>query len=439
MNIDRDLKPTDWTDPKIVARIKSRYNKERRFKIYGFSAMAAASIFLFVLIGTIGANGISGLFQTYIKLDVTFEQSRFNNISQSASNEEITSAVQTASYRTLLRNAVYAKFPDVKNRRDKRRLAALISPGARTKLKEYVQDNPSVIGTTQTLWLLASDDIDQLQKGAIDAAKPESDRRVKDIELTWVAQLEKEKAIQIQFHKDFFTNGDSRDPENVGILGAVMGTIFTLTVTLLLAFPVGLFAAIYLEEFAPQNKFTDFIEININNLAAVPSIVFGLLGLAVFLGTFNLPRSAPLVGGLTLALMTLPTIIISSRAAIKAVPPSIRDAAFGLGASRAQVVFHHVVPLAMPGILTGTIIGMAQALGETAPLLMIGMVAFIVDIPGSAMDAATALPVQVFIWANSPERLFIEKTSAAILILLLFLISMNAVAIWLRNKFEKQW
>ena len=255
----------------------------------------------------------------------------------------------------------------------------------------------------------------------------------------WIADLQQAGEVKTGFNKTFFTNGDSREPELAGIKAALFGSAWTLLVTFLLSFPVAVCAAIYLEEFAPVNRWTDLIEVNINNLAAVPSIVFGLLGLAVFINFFALPRSAPLVGGIVLSLMTLPTIIISSRAALKAVPPSIREAAQGIGASQVQVVFHHVLPLAMPGILTGTIIGLAQALGETAPLLMIGMVAFIVDIPAGITDPATVLPVQVFLWADSPERAFVAKTSAAIVVLLLFLIFMNAVAVLLRKKFERRW
>jgi phosphate transport system permease protein len=258
-------------------------------------------------------------------------------------------------------------------------------------------------------------------------------------QLSWIEKLEHERRLRRQFNFTFFSNGDSRDPELAGILGALSGTVLTLALTLLLSFPVGIGAAIYLEEFLKKGKFNDFLEVNINNLAAVPSIIFGLLGLGVFINFFGLPRSAPLVGGLVLALMTLPTIIISSRAAIKAVPPSIREAALGLGASPVQVVFHHVFPLAMPGMLTGTIIGMARALGETAPLLMIGMVAFIVDIPKSFAAAATVLPVQIYLWADSPERAFSERTSAAIIVLLVFLILMNATAVFLRRKFERRW
>ncbi len=268
---------------------------------------------------------------------------------------------------------------------------------------------------------------------------PEDSRRLSDAQIGWLMTLEDRGRISQPFNTTLFTAGDSREPEQAGIWGAVVGSFFTLMVTLLLSFPIGVMAAIYLEEFAPKNRLTDIIEVNINNLAAVPSIVFGLLGLAVFLNFFGLPRSAPLVGGLVLTLMTLPTIIIASRAALKSVPPSIREAALGMGASRLQAMTHHVLPLAMPGMLTGTIIGMAQALGETAPLLMIGMVAFIVDIPGGPTDPATVLPVQIFLWADAPERAFVERTSAAIMVLLGFLITMNLTAVLLRKRFEKRW
>jgi phosphate transport system permease protein len=278
-----------------------------------------------------------------------------------------------------------------------------------------------------------------LMKGHFDRDKAETERRIKDNQIAWIDKLIAQDRIESRFNTTFFTAGDSREPELAGIWGAAMGSFFTLVVTLLLAFPVGVATAVYLEEFAPQNRLTDLIEVNINNLAAVPSIVFGLLGLALFINFFGMPRSAPLVGGLVLTLMTLPTIIIASRAALKSVPPSIREAALGIGASKMQVVFHHVLPLAMPGMLTGTIIGMAQALGESAPLLMIGMVAFIVDIPGSAMDPSTVLPVQIYLWADSPERAFVERTSAAIMVLLAFLIAMNALAVLLRKKFERRW
>ncbi|MDC1145159.1 phosphate ABC transporter permease PstA, partial [Porticoccaceae bacterium] len=289
----------------------------------------------------------------------------------------------------------------------------------------------------EPIWILADDDIDTYYKSWLDGEPYAA--RMSDKQITWIDQLHNEGNIRLQFNSNLFTRGDSREPEQAGIRGAIMGSLFTLILTLLLSFPIGVSAAIYLEEFAPKNRWTDFIEVNINNLAAVPSIIFGLLGLAIFINFFHVPRSVPIVGGLVLTLMTLPTIIITSRAAIKSVPPSIREAALGMGASKYQVVLHHVLPLALPGMLTGAIIGMAQALGETAPLLMIGMVAFIVDIPAGFTDPATVLPVQIFLWADSPERAFIEKTSAAIMVLLSFLIVMNTTAVWLRKRLERRW
>jgi phosphate transport system permease protein len=300
-------------------------------------------------------------------------------------------------------------------------------------------EDPAKLGTTEKVWVLASDEVDLYYKGRIKRTESAESRPLSDQQLDWADQLRRTNAAELRFNSRFFTSGDSREPELAGVWGAVAGSFFTLVVTLLLSFPIGVAAAIYLEEFAKRNRWTDFIEVNINNLAAVPSIVFGLLGLAVFINFFGLPRSAPLVGGLVLTLMTLPTIIIASRAALKAVPPSIREAALGMGASQIQMVAHHVLPLAMPGMLTGTIIGMARALGESAPLLMIGMVAFIVDVPKSLFDPATVLPVQVFIWSDVPERAFVERTSGAIIVLLAFLIVMNGLAVILRNRFERRW
>ena len=299
--------------------------------------------------------------------------------------------------------------------------------------------NPQMVGSIVRIWVQASSDVDLLIKGNINRNLPESDRRIKDKQLTWIDQLNSQNQIERRFNSTFFRLADSREPEQAGVLGAIIGSALTLLVTLVLVFPIGVSSAIYLEEFAPKNRWTDLIEVNINNLAAVPSIVFGLLGLAVLLNFFEMPRSTPIVGGVVLALMTLPTIIISARSSIMAVPPSIREAAYGIGASPMQTVLHHVFPLALPGMLTGTIIGMARALGETAPLLMIGMVAFIADVPKSFTDAATVLPVQIFLWADAPERAFAERTAAATLVLLLFLILMNLVAIMLRKKFERRW
>ena len=340
---------------------------------------------------------------------------------------------------TLLISFIAIMFPDVNGRKAKRALYRIVSSGAGFMLRERVLADPGLIGRTERIWVPADDDIDMLVKGHIDRNAPESERRVKDVQIAWVTALEEAGRIEKRFNTTFFTAGDSREPELAGIRGAAVGSFYTLLVTLVLSFPIGVAAAVYLEEFAPTNRLTDIIEVNINNLAAVPSIIFGLLGLAVFINFFGLPRSAPLVGGLVLTLMTLPTIIIASRAALKSVPPSIREAALGMGASKMQTITHHVLPLAMPGMLTGTIIGMAQALGESAPLLMIGMVAFIVDVPGGPLDPSTVLPVQIFLWADSPERAFVERTSAAIMVLLAFLITMNAIAVVLRRRFERRW
>ena len=327
----------------------------------------------------------------------------------------------------------------MRSRGDRRQLNKLVSIGAGYQMRDMVQANPDLLGTAQTIWVPASSTVDMLVKGNIDASVEESRRPISDLQIGWVRQLEQAGRLETRFNSALFSNGDSRDPELAGIKGALMGSFYMLIVTVLLAFPIGVAAAIYLEEFAPKNRWSDLIEVNINNLAAVPSIVFGLLGLAVFINWMSIPRSAPLVGGLVLSLLTLPVIIIASRAAIKAVPPSIREAALGLGASKMQVVFHHVMPLALPGMLTGTIIGMSRALGESAPLLMIGMVAFIVDVPAGFSDPATALPVQIYLWADSPERAFAERTSAAIIVLLGFLLIMNLTAVIIRKRMERKW
>ena len=295
------------------------------------------------------------------------------------------------------------------------------------------------MGSKVQTWIKTSDDVDMLMKGHMDRSSPEKNRRLSDQQIEWIDKLKVEGKLDLFFNSTFFTKADSREPESAGILGAAVGSAFALFITLMLALPLAVMSAIYLEYFAKPGKITDFIEVNINNLAAVPSIVFGLLGLAVFLGFFGMPRSVPLVGGMVLALMTLPTIIIATRASIRAVPTSIRDAALGLGASKMQTATDHILPLAAPGILTGTIIGMAQALGETAPLLMIGMVAFIVDVPDTITSPATALPVQIFMWSDSAERAFSERASLAIMVLLVFLISMNIAAVFLRKKYETKW
>jgi len=407
----------------IKSGLSRRYRAERRFRFYGIVAVTVALSFLVLLLLAVVGNGAGALRQAQIKLPIVFEAGK----------------VADANWQGLVKDSLRAAFPDVKNRRDKKKLYGLASSGAGHDLGLMMKENPSLVGTTVSLWLPASDDVDMLLKGLIDRTVDEGSRRVSDKELVWVDALLADGAVELQFNTRFFTSGDSREPELAGILGAAVGSALSLLVCLALSFPLGVMAAVYLEEFAPKNRWSDMIEVNINNLAAVPSIVFGLLGLAVFLNVFGMPRSAPLVGGMVLALMTLPTIIIAARAALKSVPPSIRQAAMALGASPVQVVTHHVLPLAMPGMMTGTIIGMAQALGETAPLLMIGMVAFIVDIPQGIFDPATALPVQIYLWADAPERAFTERTAAAIFVLLMFLVVMNLTAVILRKKFEQRW
>jgi len=415
----------------IQASLKKRYARERRFQWYGRLAVLTGFVFLFILLSDIVIKGTPAFTQHFIKLDINFDSDELG-ITRSASLEEIASA----DFSTLVKNSLREKFPDVGGRNEKKALYRLISIRAEYTLRDMVLENPQLIGNTSEVWLLAHSEAGSYLKGQVDTRAPESERRVKDVQVAWLDTLTNDERTESRFNATFFTSGDSREPELAGIKAALYGSFFTLLVTFCLAFPIGVMAAIYLEEFAPRNRLTDLIEININNLAAVPSIVFGLLGLAVFINFFELPRSAPLVGGMVLALMTLPTIIITSRAAIQSVSPSIQEAAMGVGASKLQTVFHHVLPVAMPGILTGSIIGMAQALGETAPLLMIGMVAFIMDVPGGVTDPATVLPVQIYLWADSPERGFMEKTSAAIMVLMGFLILMNAFAVYLRKRFE---
>jgi phosphate transport system permease protein len=418
----------------VATGIKRRYAAERRFRMYGLISIILGLSAVSLLFIDITIKGYTAFYQTIIKLDVYFDESIIDP--EGTRNVE---TLSTANYAALIKKALRKEFPDVSGRRNLRKLYSLVSNGASLRLRERVLAQPSIIGTTQAVWVFADDDVDTFMKGRMDRNSPQTERRLKDDQIEWLDRLVAKERIEQRFNTTFFTNGDSRDPERAGIGGAVMGSLFTLLVTLALSFPIGVAAAVYLEEFAPKNRWTDLIEVNINNLAAVPSIVFGLLGLAVFINFFGVPRSAPLVGGLVLTLMTLPTIIIASRAALKSVPPSVREAALGVGASRTQMVTHHVLPLALPGMLTGTIIGMAQALGETAPLLMIGMVAFIVEIPKGVFDPSTVLPVQIYLWADSPERAFVERTSAAIMVLLGFLITMNALAVILRKRFERRW
>ena len=418
----------------VARNIKRRYRSERRFRALGLGALLVGLCFLAFFFFTLIANGYTAFEQTRLLLDIEYTQS---TIDPDGTRDPQT--LRAASYQTLVRDAMIRMFPDVTSRADRRELFALVSPGAGLELRDRVTSNPDLIGTSASLWVLADDDVDMIVKGHIERSLDGGGQRLDDRQIGWLESMEAAGRVELRFNRYFFTSGDSRDPELAGIWSATVGSFFMLLVTLVLSFPLGVATAIYLEEFASRNRWTDVIEVNINNLAAVPSIVFGLLGLSLFINAFGLPRSAPLVGGLVLSLMTLPVIIIASRAALTAVPPSIREAALGLGASKIQMVFHHVLPLALPGMLTGTIIGMARALGESAPLLMIGMVAFIVDVPDSPMDPSTALPVQVYLWADSPERAFVERTSAAILVLLVFLLLMNLTAVLLRKRFERRY
>jgi len=419
------------TRQKVEAGLPRRRRKEIIFKMLGMVATAVGVLFLGVFFASLIGEGASAFKQTYVKLDIELSEDVI------APGGELDLAY--ADFDGLVRASLRKELPEVSGRSDRRQLYRLVSVGAAYQVRDLVAANPELLGTTQTLWVPTSSNIDMLIKGNIDASLEEALRPLSDKQIAWVESLRKAGRIESRFNSALFSNGDSREPELAGIKGAVMGSMYMLLVTMVLSFPIGVAAAIYLEEFAPRNRWSDLIEVNINNLAAVPSIVFGLLGLAVFINWAGLPRSAPLVGGLVLTLLTLPVIIIASRAAIKAVPPSIREAALGLGASQTQVVFHHVLPLAMPGMLTGAIIGMSRALGESAPLLMIGMVAFIVDVPGSLTAPATALPVQIFLWADSPERAFAERTSAAIIVLLGFLLVMNLTAVIMRKRMERKW
>ena len=422
--------------------LKKRYKKEKRFILIGRIAVSLTIIFLVILLGSIILRGISGFYTTNISLKTTLSEEIIDPAQNKNADE-----IFKASWRKVSRTAIYNildDYNDSKNiekstRKEKRDFIRLFSRSSEFYVRDYTLKNINNIGEVVTINVPASSLVDQYLKGKIDINLDESNRPISDAQISWINFMVEKNMIEKKFNVSFFSNGDSRNSEEAGILGAIVGSFLALMVTIVAAFPLGVMSAIYLEEFAPKNKFTNLIEVNINNLAAVPSIVFGLLGLAIFLNFFGLPRSSPLAGGLVLALMTLPTIIISSRVAIKSVPPSIREAAMGVGASKMQSVFHHVMPLAIPGILTGTIIGMARALGETAPLLMMGMVAFIVDVPQSITDPSTVLPAQIFLWSDQPERGFEEKTASATIILLGFLLTMNALAVFLRYKYERKW
>ncbi|MBW2232500.1 MAG: phosphate ABC transporter permease PstA [Deltaproteobacteria bacterium] len=414
-------------------RLRRRHRAEQRFRAYGLVAIGLALLTLGILFASIVIRGSGAFFHSVVSMEIYFDPELVDPAGQRTPE-----SLGAGNYAALVKRRLRELFPEVTGRKDERRLYRLLSNGAAYELRDAVLGDPNLVGRTATLELALSDDADLYLKGHVSRDISEDDRKLRNHQLGWLDALAESGAVKTEFNWAFLLSGDSREPELAGIGGAFVGSLLTLLITLLLCFPLGVASAIYLEEFAPKSRWTDLIEININNLAAVPSVIFGILGLSIFLGTFGLPRSAPLVGGLVLGIRTLPIVIISARAALAAVPPSIREAAMAIGASPLQVVGHHVMPHAIPGILTGTIIGMAQALGETAPLLMIGMVAFVVDIPTGLDSPATVLPVQIFLWADAPERAFAEKTAGAVLVLLALLVSMNASAIWLRQRFEQR-
>jgi len=414
------VRPTDWKAEAMQRRIARRYASERRFKALGLIAILISAGFLAFLLFTMVANGAKGFIQAELRVDIDFAASGLMIDPAALSGPNADAALATADIEGALLAAARSRYGDD--------AVNLLSEAAWLEVRSAIKDDPTLLARAQTFWLPASSVIDMAAKGR---APADAERLYADLAARGDART--------GFNAQFLTSADATDPTAVGIWGAFKGSLLTMLVTIALAFPIGVLSAVYLEEYASRNRWTDMIEVSINNLAAVPSIIFGLLGLAVFLNVMHLPRSAPLVGGLTLALMTMPVIVIAGRNAIKSVPPSIRDAALGVGASRVQVVFHHVLPLALPGILTGTIIGMARALGETAPLLMIGMRAFISAPPGGITQPATVLPVQIYLWSDEVGRGFVEKTSAAIIVLLVFLLAMNGLAIYLRNKFEQRW
>ncbi len=421
------------TEETVIASLKSRQKKERNYKLLGIFAIAISIVFLLTILISIASKGMPGFFQYYITLEIELERERLDPLGDLSEQ-----SLFDGQAKKIIQEAILEKT-GAKSRNEKKAARKLLSNGSDTRLIEFSRANPSLMNTVQKIPFALDDDADSYFRGFVRKDTPENQRRLSNIQIEYLDRMNDEGLISYELSDYLFFGSASRNAEMAGIKGAAIGSALTLIVCFLIAFPLGVATAIYLEEFAPKNKFTELIEININNLAAVPSVVFGILGLAIFIKLFGMPRSIPLVGGMVLALMTLPTIIISSRAAIKSIPPSIRDGALGIGASPMQATMHHVVPLAIPGMLTGTIIGMAQALGETAPLLMIGMVAFIVDIPGSVTDPGTVLPVQIFMWADFAERMFIQKTSAAIIVLLIFLMLMNGGAVWLRRKLERSW
>lgn len=439
---------------RIERLLKTRHRRERRFRRAGFFATLVGLAVVALLFVSILAKGLPAFWQATIVTDVYFDPAvvqieerpaREAGESPAAFRErELAWLTQLGmvNWNRLLEASLVKHLPEAEQSSQLRaRARSLVTSAERFRLRDMVADDPSIIGQTQKLKLLADANVDVWLKGNIDRSLPDRQQQLHPQVRAWADNLYERGVIQMKFSTGLFLNPDSRSSlASAGLAGAFMGSFFMMLIVIALAIPVGVASAIYLEEFAPKNRFVDLVEVNINNLAAVPSIIFGLLGAAVFINWFRLPLSAPLVGGLVLSLMTLPTVIIATRSALKAIPPSIRQAALGIGASKVQTVFHHVLPLAMPGILTGAIIGVAQAIGETAPLLLIGMSAFVASVPATPLDQATALPVQIYLWQGNELRNFFEaRTSAAIIVLLALMLSLNALAVFLRKKFERRW
>ncbi len=414
----------------VKARLKTRHAQEMRFRLYGRLAILLALSFLAILLGRIVLQGYTTFIDYQMSVAVYVDPAKVDKTD-----------IAGANYDLLVADAVLAKLGEKDDELGEKsaKVMELVSNDLGFQLLKQVRADPNVIGKTVTLKGPVRADAGLYYKGEMKRSTLAADRKLDDQQLAWLDKLKSLGMVTSGFNVGFLTRSDSTEPEQAGVLGAVVGSALMLLVTAVLAIPIGMLAACYLEEFAPKNRWTDLIEVNINNLAAVPSIVYGLLGLAVFINWLAVPRSSPLVGGLVMALMALPTVIIATRSALKAVPPSIREAAMGIGASKTQTVFHHVLPLAMPGVMTGAILSLAHALGETAPLLMIGMISFVPGVPAGFTSAATVLPVQVFIWENASERAFHERTAAAIMVLLVFMILMNLAAILLRRRFERRW
>ncbi|MDP1735937.1 MAG: phosphate ABC transporter permease PstA [Caulobacter sp.] len=414
----------------VATRLKKRHAAEARFRLYGRMAIVVALSFLVLLLGRIGLQGYSTFTTNTVSLPVYLDPARIDRADLEGSNYDYVVALSLLKMMGETEDEFGTASDDAME---------LVSRDLGFQILDQIKANPALIGKTITVTGPVKADADLYYKGELKRSTDEADRKLNDRQLAWLDRIKTSGAVTSGFNVAFFTNADSTEPEQAGILGAVIGSAMMLLVTALIAVPMGVMAAVWLEEFAPKNRWTDLIEVNINNLAAVPSIVYGLLGLAVFVNGFGAPRGAALTGGMVLALMALPTVIIATRSALKAVPPSIREAAWGVGASRTQTVFHHVLPQAMPGVMTGTILSLAHALGETAPLLMIGMIAFNPGLPESFTSSASVLPVQVFIWETASERAFHERTAAAIIVLLVFMIAMNAAAVILRRRFERRW